>query len=138
MRGWQKLLEGAMEREPVATAAFAAGRLVSWNGATIVLGYPMESFELQWARDPQKLRAFEAACSQQARRELKVEIRELSAAEQASPEVMEASAFQERQRKQADRRRTLVDEVRGHPVTRTLVETFGATIDGITTEADEP
>jgi DNA polymerase-3 subunit gamma/tau len=137
IEGWQRLLEGVMQREPVAAAAFAAGKLVTWSGDTIVLGYPSGSFELQWAKDPQKLSAFEAVCSQQAQRKLSVEIRELSADEQASPEVMEASAFQERERKKADRQRTLLEEARGHPVTRKLVETFGAKIDGITTEADD-
>ena len=126
-----------MGREPVAAAAFAAGKLVSWTRDAVVLGYPSESFELQWAKDPDKLTAFEAACSHEAQRKLTVEIRELSADEQASPAVMEASAFQDRQRKQADRRRTLLEEARGHRVTRTLLETFGATIDGITTEADK-
>jgi DNA polymerase-3 subunit gamma/tau len=137
IEGWQHLLEGAMQREPVAAAAFAAGKLVSWSGDTVVLGYPSDSFELQWAKDPQKLSAFEAVCSQQARRQLRIEIRELSADEQASPEVMKASAFQERERRKADHQRTLLEEARGHPVTRMFVETFGAKIDAITTEADD-
>jgi DNA polymerase-3 subunit gamma/tau len=137
IEGWQRLLEGVMEREPVAASAFAAGKLIRWRDDAVVLGYASDSFELQWAKDPQKLRAFEAACSQQAQRKITVEIRELSADEEASPEVMKASAFQERQRKTADRKRALREEAEGHPVTRKLVENFGAKIDGITTEADE-
>ena len=137
MESWQGLLERVMEQEPVAASAFAAGRMVSWEGDTVVLGYPQGSFELGWARDPKKLQAFAAVCSQHAGRGLAVQIRELNPDEQSSPQVMQASAFQERARKQADRARTLREEAEGHPVTRTLVETFGAKIDDITTEADE-
>jgi len=137
MESWQALLERVMEREPVAASAFAAGRMVSWSGDTVVLGYPEGSFELQWARDQKKLEAFTAACSQQAGRPLSVEIRALSPDEQATPEVMQASAFQEQARKRDETARTLREEAEGHPITRIFVETFGAKINGITTEADE-
>ena len=137
MEGWQRLLQRVMKREPVAASAFAAGRLVSWEGDTVVLGYPQGSFELQWARDSQKLSRFASVCSQQAGRPLDVEIKELSPDEQASPQVMQASAFQEQERRRADRARQLREEAESHPVTRTLIESFGAKIDAITTEADE-
>ena len=126
-----------MQQEPVAASAFAAGSLVSWEQDTVVLGYAQDSFELGWARDAKKLEDFAGACSQQAGRRLSVQIREIRPDEQQSPQVMQASAFQEQARKQADRARSLREEAQGHPITRALVDGFGATINSITTEADE-
>jgi DNA polymerase-3 subunit gamma/tau len=134
---WQRLLEQVLQQEPVAASAFAAGRLVSWVDDKVVLGYPPDSFELGWARDPHKLEAFEQECSRHAGRKLLVQIRELRAEEEASPEVQRASAFQQRAEQQADRARKLREEAEGHPITRMFVETFGATIDNISTEADD-
>ena len=137
MERWQKLLRQVMDTEPVAASAFASGKLVGWVDDRIVLGYPAGSFELQWAQDSHKLKAFTKECSRQAGRELTVQIRELRPEEERSPEIAQASAMQDQARKRAERARDLADEAKGHPVTRTLVEAFGATIDGITTEADE-
>jgi DNA polymerase III subunit gamma/tau len=134
---WQQLIKGVLEREPVAAAAFAAGKLISWADDKVQLGYPPDSFELQWAKDPQKLEAFVEECSRQAGRALQVTIREIQPEEAASPEMQKISAMEDQARRRRSRARALREEAEGHPVTRGFVENFGATIASISTEADE-
>jgi DNA polymerase-3 subunit gamma/tau len=138
MERWQSLLQRVSEQEPMAASAFAAGKLLSWSGDTIQLGYSPDSFQLDWAKDRRKLEAFQRECSKHAGRKLEVKIREMGPQDQASPEIARLSAMEDQAHKRAERARQLQEEAREHPLTRTLVETFGATIESITTEADEP
>jgi DNA polymerase III subunit gamma/tau len=139
LESWQRLLKQAEVLQPVAASAFVSGRLLSWKGDTILLGYPPDSFELQRAQDREKREAFEQACSQQAGRRLTIQVRHLRPEEAASPEVQQMSAAQDRERHRAERAEQLRDEARGHPITRALIEKCGAQIQSITTtEAEEP
>jgi DNA polymerase III subunit gamma/tau len=138
LESWQRLLKQAEELQPVAASAFVSGRLLSWKGDTILLGYPPDSFELQRAQDREKREAFEQACSQQAGRRLTIQVRHLHPEEAASPEVQQMSAAQDRERRRAERAEQLRDEARSHPITRALIDKCGAQIQSITTDAEEP
>jgi hypothetical protein len=48
------------------------------------------------------------------------------------------SVAEARERQHAEQTRRLREEAREHPVTRGMVEKFGAVIDSITTEAEKP
>jgi hypothetical protein len=99
------------------------------------LGYPPGSFELQWARDIKKLEAFQSECSKQAGKPLKVSIVEVDSKEE-TPEEKSLSAIQDQNQKKAERLKRLREKAEKHPITRGFVETFGASIDSITTEVD--
>jgi DNA polymerase-3 subunit gamma/tau len=138
MERWQELLHRVEERQPMAASAFVPGRLLEWSGERIVLGYPPGSFELQRARDAEKRRVFEEECGAVFGQPLSVQIREMNAAETASPEAVQMSVAEARERQHAEQTRRLREEAREHPVTRGMVEKFGAVIDSITTEAEKP
>ncbi len=64
-------------------------------------------------------------------------IREMQPGEENLPQVKEMSAMEDRARKQAVVEEKLKDEARTHPITRSLVENFGANIDSITTKTEK-
>jgi hypothetical protein len=138
MERWQELLRRVEAEEPLAASAFVAGRLLAWSGDVIQLGYAPGSFELSRAQDAGKRRSFEEAARRLLGRALALRVREIGPDEAATPEAERMSAIEDRARKQDERAQLLREEARGHPLTRLLVQGFGANIESIIPEADEP
>ena len=138
LESWQSLLKSVEAVQPVAATAFVTGRLLAWSGDQITLGYPPDSFELQRALDREKRQLFEEECSRQVGHRISIEVRGLKPEEAASPEVLQMSAAQERERRKSERDARLREEARSHPVTRALVEKCGAQIESISTTEEEP
>lgn len=137
MGRWQELLRQVEENQPVAASIYSAGRLLGWSEDRILLGYPPGSFELQRAQDGDKRRAFEEECGRKLHEPVSIHVREITAEEAASPEVEKLSALEDRRRARQDRSRELREEAEGHPLTRAMIEKFGAVVEAITTEADD-
>jgi len=135
---WRQLLERLEADRPAVASVYSSGRLLQWSGDRILLGYPEGSFALQLAQDAEKRRVLEAECSRIAGRRLGIQVRQMTASEAASPQVVQMSVMEDRERARAERARELREEAEGHPMTRALVEKFGAVIESVTTEADEP
>ncbi len=140
MRSWEDLLKQVAKACPLETSLYDAGRLISWSGDEIVLGYAAGAFELDMARDKDKRARFEQACSTQTGRQVRVKVRELTAAElanKASPEQNALSLRDERRRQQRQRARQLRREAEAHPITQALMRDFGAKVESINIETDE-
>ncbi len=137
MARWQELLNRVEQVLPVITPIYMSGNLLRWQDKEILLGYTPNSFELQRAQDKDKRGLFVNECSKQMGQTMTLTIREMQPGEENLPQVKEMSAMEDRARKQAVAEEKLKDEARTHPITRSLVENFGANIDSITTKTEK-
>ena len=115
---------------------YASGRLVSWDGNRIELGYPQDAFELQTANDSARRKAFTQACAEHLGHPVELRIRALSEQEAADSQIASQSAIVVSEQAQQERSEQLRQEARAHPVTRALVDDLGAKIKRINTEAN--
>ncbi len=130
---WQRLLErvGA----PLATT-FAAGRLLGWKNGAVELGYASGAFEFSWAQDPKRRQTFAERCADVLGKPLEVRVRALTVDEERSPEATQLSAIEARERQREERVRRLREEAEGHPITRSLIDNFGAKILRVSVDND--
>ena len=133
---WQALLQRVEQSQPVAASPFFAGKLLSWAGRKIELGYRADSFELNLALQPGNQQLFLQECSRQTEQELELKIVEL-APDPAADQTGALSAMEDKERERKERVAKLRREARAHPIVQAAVKEFSAAINSITTEADE-
>jgi hypothetical protein len=138
MERWKQLLKHLESSRPAVATFYSAGKLLEWTEDRLLLGYRSGDFTLQLAQDPEKKRVFEEECQRWLGKRVNIQVRELTTAEACSPEVVRLSALEEAERQRAERTRKLREEAAAHPVTRALLEKFGAEIQSISTEAEKP
>jgi DNA polymerase-3 subunit gamma/tau len=133
MERWQRLLKRLGGPQ---AATFASGRLLSWEGCDVVLGYPTGDFQLGMANNDERRRAVEDRLSEILGKPVRITARELTEQEQNSPQMAQLSAMEADQERVREDRRKLQDEARSHPITRALVSDFGAQIRSVRTALD--
>lgn len=138
MQAWQDLLHRVEQTQPVAASPFFSGKLLSWDGPIIRLGYLPGSFGLDLAADRDRLERFQAECQRQLGTPITVEVRSLTPHEDTEGSAAHLSAMEDRERQRQSRARRLRREAETHPLTLAFLQDFGATIESITTEMDEP
>jgi hypothetical protein len=136
METWQLLLKQVEQGQPVAASPYFSGKLLAWSGGRIKLGYAPESFELSLARQRQRLETFQRECARYTGSPVTVETVELGEHQELTGAGI--SALEDHERARRERAERLRSEARAHPITKLVVEEFEATIESITTEADEP
>jgi DNA polymerase-3 subunit gamma/tau len=134
---WKSLLTDVEQREPVSASAYYGAQLLSFAPERIELGYPPGSFELQRAAQSDRLAGFRAHCAAILGRELQIVVRGLTERDRESPVGQEISLLASREQEQRARVDKLRREAETHPITRALVDAFGASIDRVRTAADE-
>jgi len=133
---WQALLQRVEQSQPVAASPFFAGKLLSWAGRKIELGYRADSFELNLALQPDNQQLFLQECSRQTEQELELKIVEL-APDPDADQTGALSAMEDKERERKERVAKLRREARAHPIVQAAVKEFSAAINSINTEADE-
>ncbi|MCA9670982.1 MAG: hypothetical protein KC503_35540, partial [Myxococcales bacterium] len=133
---WRRLLSAVERKQPLAASVYLSGLVVRFDEGEIELAFPEGSFELTRAEDPDKRKALERACAAELGHAVKVMARALQPGEADKPEIREQSAAAERARERAARAEKLREEALSHPITRALIDDFGARIERVTTQAD--
>jgi DNA polymerase-3 subunit gamma/tau len=133
LRAWGDVLAAIEERRPSLHAQLHHARVMSWTRELIELGFPVEMHSIgEMAKDStEELGAIIRAMGPELRA-LKVRIRLLDASESSATSarsVLEAS----RERSSAERNKREA-EARAHPITKHVLQTFGAQIKEIKTD----
>ena len=139
MARWQELLKRVEKVVPAAASPFFSGKLVSWKGRTIKLGYAPGAFEADMATEVDNFGPFQAECARQTGGPLRVEILEVLPGELQPVEDnnVRRSAMEEREIQRLKRQERLRTEAREHGLTRAIIDELDAEIVSIRTEADE-
>ena len=139
MQRWQELLKRVEKVVPAAASPFFSGKLVSWKGRAIKLGYLPGAFEADLATEVENLGPFQAECARQTGGPMRVEILEVLPGDLKLEVGGQAkrSAMEEREIQRLDRQKRLRTEARGHELTRAIIDELDAEIVTIRTEADE-
>ena len=139
MQRWQELLKRVEKVVPVAASPFFSGKLVSWQGRSIKLGYAPGAFAADMASEVENLGPFQAECARQTGGPMRVEILEILP-EDLKPSLDgqdKRSAMEEREIQRLARQKRLRIEAREHKLTRAIIDELDAEIVTIRTEADE-
>ena len=131
LRAWEQVL-GALEdaRELTLVSIYQQAKILSWSATAIEVGFaPGMSGEL--GSEPEKIAAMAAFLDRHLGRQTRFEVRILTdpGAADAARSVLEAAA-ERRDSERAERQA----EAREHPVTKTVLDTFGASIQEIKTD----
>jgi len=140
MARWQELLKRVEAEVAAAASPFFSGKLISWKGRTIKLGFAPGAFEADMATDVDNFGPFQAECARQTGGPIRVEVQEVLPGElEAAAHEGQArrSAMEEREIQRRARQKRLRTEAREHAVTRGIVDQLDAEIIRITTDADE-
>jgi len=130
---WDELLRALEGKRKLLSSYYEHGRLLSVTGDTLEVGFADEFHTLgEIAREPEQLAVMKQFLRDHFGRPINVVIKLLSAAESAQAparSVVEAS-----RERAAEERKKRESEAREHPVTKLVLETFGAQIKEIKTD----
>jgi hypothetical protein len=134
LRMWDAVLDEVEQQRRAALAAlYRHARVLSWTTDQLELGFPVEAHDMgEMARDSaDELRAIVRALGPELKN-LKVAVRLLDASESNASSVR--SVLEDtRERTSAERSRREA-EAREHPITKHVLQTFGAQIKEIKTD----
>ena len=130
---WSAVLDALHERRRLAAFGhYQHARILAWSDDALELGFAHDYAMAEMAREPEYLEAVRQTVCELVGRQVAVTVRMLSNVESAttvarsSVEDAKAKAHAERQRRER--------EAREHPMTRLVLETFGAQIKEIKTD----
>jgi DNA polymerase-3 subunit gamma/tau len=134
LRAWADVM-AALEaaRELTLLGWYQHAVVLKWDAASIELGFPAGAIVGDMASEPRNVEALRAFLGQHLGAPVSLSVRVLSAAERGSADsarsIVEAEADRRRE-ESASRSR----EAREHPVTKMVLDTFGASIEEIKTD----
>jgi DNA polymerase-3 subunit gamma/tau len=130
---WNRVLDALEQKRRFATLGhYQHARVLRFTDDAVELGFGADYAMGEMAREPEQVEAVRVAVSELVGRPVAVTVRLLSAAESATTttrstvDEAKAKAHEERQRRER--------EARDHPMTRLVLETFGAQIKEIKTD----
>jgi hypothetical protein len=134
LRAWNAVLdEVEQHRRQTLAELFRHARVLSWTAEQLELGFPVESHELgDMARDSaDELRAILRTLGPELKN-IKVAVRLLDAGESSTAGVR--SLLEDSRERSSAERAKRETEAREHPITKHVLQTFGAQIKEIKTD----
>jgi DNA polymerase-3 subunit gamma/tau len=122
-RGWQGLVESVRGQRPLIASLLERGRLVSLELPLLEIGFPASSFLLEQMKDAETLAALQELAAGYFGTPVTVRVVPVDGVQVAAPSLVE-----ERQSREAGRRRRLREEALAHPAVQAAKAVLGAEI----------
>jgi hypothetical protein len=130
---WDDLLYALETKRAMLAGHYQHARVLVLNADTLEVGFPEEAhMSGELAREPGAQAAMRDFLREQVGRPMNLSVKLLSAAESAQAPAR--SLIESSREKAAEERRKRETEAREHPVTKLVLETFGAQIKEIKTD----
>jgi DNA polymerase-3 subunit gamma/tau len=131
---WEKVIEALEQRRKLSLLGFFQhARVMAWTADAIELGYPAEFHSLgEMAREKSNLDEMRSFLREHTGHAVAIAVRMLDANESATAPAR--SVVERDHERSAEERRRREAELREHPVTKRVLQTFGAEIKEIKTD----
>ena len=130
---WNAVLDGLEQKRKLGVLAnFQHARVIAFTADALELGFAHDYALGEMGKSPEHIEIIRQVVRELSGKAIAVNVRMLSEAESAA--IPARSVVEERKARGDDERRKREAEAREHPMTRLVLETFGASIKEIKTD----
>jgi hypothetical protein len=131
LRAWEQVMTAlADERKLGLVTLYQTAKVLEWEGDRVVVGFPKDGMTSEIASDKEKVAEMKAFLDKHCGKSIDFKVKLLSESEEADA----VSILEDAKRRAEEEAAAKREEAREHPITKAVLDTFGASIKEIRTD----